>query len=89
MTYAQSVVGDKIKLKVFGEQADVEIPAGSREQDKLVISNKGYVNADNIRGNLVLHITIKHPEEITERERKIYEQLLRVEKQQVKEKQKG
>ena len=89
VTYAQSVVGDKIKLKVLGEQADVIIPAGTREQDKLTISNKGYVNADNTRGNLILHIVIKYPEELTERERKIYEQLLRVEKQQIKEKQKS
>ena len=89
VTYAQSVVGDKIRLKLLGQQVDVEIPAGVREQDKLVIPKKGYVGGDNIRGNLILHITIKHPEEITERERKIYEQLLRVEKQQQKEKQKS
>jgi len=86
VTYAQSVVGDKIKVKILGEQSDVEIPAASREQDKIVISNKGYVNAENVRGDLILHIAIKYPEEITEREKKIYEQLLRVEKQQIKEK---
>jgi len=38
---------------------------------------------------LILHLNIKAPGEITERERKIYEQLLRVEKQQLKEKQKS
>lgn len=89
ITYAQSVVGDKIKLKLLGEQVDVEIPAGAREQDKLVISKKGYISGENVRGNLILHLTIKPPEEVTERERKIYEQLLRVEKQQIKEKQKS
>ena len=89
ITYAQAVVGDKVKLKLLGEQVDVDIPAGIREQDKITIQKKGYVNADNIRGSLILHISIKHPEEITERERKIYEQLLRVEKQQLKEKQKS
>lgn len=89
VTYAQSIVGDKIKIKLLGEQVDVDIPAASREQDKIVISKKGYVSGDNVRGNLILHLNIKHPEEITERERKIYEQLLRVEKQQLKEKQKG
>lgn len=89
VTYAQSIVGDKIKLKLLGEQIDVEIPSASREQDKIVISKKGYVSGDNARGNLILHLNIKHPDEITERERKIYEQLLRVEKQQLKEKQKG
>ena len=89
ITYAQSVVGDNIKLKLLGEQIDVNIPAGTREQDKIVVSQKGYITSDNVRGNLILHITIKHPGDITERERKIYEQLLRVEKQQLKEKQKA
>lgn len=86
ITYAQSVVGDKLKLKILGEQVEVDIPATTYEQDKLVISKKGYVNSENVRGNLILHLNIKHPGEITERERKIYEQLLRVEKQQLKEK---
>ena len=89
VTYAQSVVGDKIKLKILGEQVDVEVPEGSKEQDKIVISKKGYVSGDSVRGDLILHLSIKRPDEITERERKIYEQLLRVEKQQLKEKQKG
>ena len=57
MTYAQSVVGDKVKQKILGEQVEIEIPAGAREQDKLVIDKKGYVNADNVRGNLILHLT--------------------------------
>lgn len=86
ITYAQSVIGDKVKIKVLGETVEVEIPQGAKEQDKIVISKKGYVNAENVRGDLILHINIKHPETISERERKIYEQLLRVEKQQ-KEKQ--
>ena len=89
VTYAQSVVGDKVKLKILEEQIEIEIPAGAKEQDKLVIEQKVYTNAENSRGNLVLHLNIKAPNDITERERKIYEQLLRVEKQQLKEKQKG
>ena len=89
VTYAQAVVGDKVKLKILGEPVDIDIPAGSKQQDKLNITNKGYVRAENSRGNLIIHLGIRHPEEITERERKIYEQLLRVEKQQVKEKQKS
>ncbi|MBQ3047595.1 MAG: hypothetical protein IJD48_01105, partial [Clostridia bacterium] len=89
VTYAQTVVGDKVKVKVLGEQVEVQIPSGSKEQDRITISDRGYVAADNTRGNIIFHVTIKHPEEITERERKIYEQLLRVEKQQIKEKQKS
>lgn len=88
ITYAQAIIGDKMKLKILGEQVEIQIPAKVREQDRIIIAKKGYITGENNRGSLVLHITIKHPEEISERERKIYEQLLRVEKQQLKEKQK-
>lgn len=87
ITYAQSVVGDDVKIKLLGEQIDIKIPESSKEQDKLVISKKGYVAGDNARGDLILHLNIKPPTELSDRERKIYEQLLRVEKQ-IKEKQK-
>ena len=89
ISYAQSVIGDVVKLKLFGEYVDVQIPTNSKEQDKIIAVEKGYINGDGTRGNLQIHLNIKGPEEITERERKIYEQLLRVEKQQIKEKQKG
>ena len=88
ITYAQSVIGDEIRLKILGEPFEVNVPAGTRQEDKIEIAKRGYVAADGTRGKLVLHVNIKHPEQISERERKIYEQLLRVEKQQ-KEKQKS
>ena len=85
ISYAQAAIGDNLKLKIFGEQVDFVIPALSKEQDRIVINKKGYVGADNTRGNLIIHLSVRPPEEISERERKIYEQLLRVEKQQLKE----
>ena len=86
ITYAQAMVGDKIYIKLFGEQVEVIIPEGTKEQDKLVIQNKGYIGSTGIRGNLNLMVNVKPPKTISEREKKIYEQLLRVEKQQSKTK---
>ena len=86
ISYAQAAIGDKLKLKILGEQVDVDIPALSKGQDKIIINKKGYVGADNTRGNLILHLYIALPNEISEREKKIYEQLLRVEKQKIKDK---
>ena len=86
ISFAQAAIGDKIFLKVFGEQIEINIPAGTKENDKIVIDKYGYINGENVRGNLILHINVKQPEEISERERKIYEQLLRVEKQKIRDK---
>ena len=86
VTYAQAVIGDTVKLKVLGEQVEINIPSGVKNQDRLVISKNGYISSDNTRGDLILHIAIKYPDEITDREKKIYEQLLRVEKQKARDK---
>lgn len=86
VSFAQAAIGDKMFLKIFGEQIEINIPAGTQENQKLVIPKQGYINGENVRGNLILHISLKQPEDISERERKIYEQLLRVEKQKLRDK---
>lgn len=88
VSYAQAIIGDKISIKIFGEQVDVVIPSGIKDKDRIVLENKGYIKGE-ARGKLILNIHVKQPDEITERERKIYEQLLRVEKQQKQEKTKN
>ena len=35
ITYAQSMIGDNVKFKILGEQVDVTVPAGVKEQDNL------------------------------------------------------
>ena len=80
------MVGDKVFIKLFKEQVEIDIPAGIKEKDKLTIQGKGYIGSTGVRGDLDLTVSVKPPKIISERERKIYEQLLRVEKQQSKEK---
>lgn len=86
ITYAQAIVGDKIYIRLFGQQVELEIPAGTKEQDKLIVKEKGYIGSTGARGNIIATISVKPPKTISDREKKIYEQLLRVEKQQAKEK---
>lgn len=88
ITYAQSMVGDKNYIKMFDQQVEVEIPAGTKENDIIIIENNGYINNIGERGKLILTVKVTAPKTISERERRIYEQLLRVEKQQSKDKQK-
>ncbi len=84
VSYAQAIVGDKIRIKMFGESIEVTIPANTKEGDKIVVDGKGYTTSDGIRGKLILETNLTAPTTITEKERKIYEQLLRAEKQQAK-----
>lgn len=86
ISYAASMVGDKIQIKAFGEVIKADVPARTKQGDKLVIKNKGYFVTNSISGNIILTFNIKQEEEISDREIKIYEQLLKVEKQQTKDK---
>ena len=80
ISYAQAIVGDNIRIKMFGESIEVTIPANTKEGDKIVVPGKGYTTSDGTRGDLILAATVTAPTIITEKERKIYEQLLKVEK---------
>ena len=86
ISYAASIIGDKIGVKVFGELIKIDIPKRTKQNDRLIVKGKGYFVNNTIRGNLVIDINISAPEEITAREMKIYEQLLKVEKNQLSEK---
>lgn len=82
----QAIIGDAILLKIFGEKILVTIPKNSKTGDRIEISAKGYVVNQNTRGNLLIDLNVKMPEEISEREEKLYEQLLKLEKQKIKAK---
>lgn len=84
ISYVQSIIGDKIILRIFKEQIELNIPEGINDGERVVINNKGYYIDENTRGKLIVIVKINKPTEITQRERKIYEQLLRVEKQSKK-----
>ncbi len=85
ISYAASIIGDKITVKLFGETIKDEIPKLAKQGDKIVIPNKGYFINNTTNGDLVINLNIKSPEELSAREIKIYEQLLKVEKQHSKE----
>ncbi len=82
----QAIIGDSLQLKIFGEKVQIVIPKNSKTGDKIEIIAKGYVVNQNTRGNLIANIEIAMPESITEREEKLYQQLLKVEKQKLKAK---
>ena len=84
ISYAQAIVGDKIRIKMFGDSIEVTVPANTQEGDKIIVEGKGYITADGTRGKLILEASLTPPTTITDKERKIYEQLLRAEKQQAK-----
>lgn len=81
ISYVQSIIGDTIILRLFKEQIELAIPEGVEDKEKIIVKDKGYYIDGKTRGKLIVVLNIVKPKIISERERKIYEQLLRVEKQ--------
>lgn len=81
ISYVQSIIGDTIILRLFKEQIELTIPEGVEDKEKIIVKDKGYYIDGKTRGKLIVVLNIVKPKIISERERKIYEQLLRVEKQ--------
>lgn len=55
--------------------AKVNVPAGIRSGQSLRLRGKGWVLANNGRGDLLVKIAIATPKEVTEQERELYEKL--------------
>lgn len=80
ITPAVAALGGKYKLQVMDEKLFVSLPKHLRDGEIVTVPNKGYVKEDGQRGDLNLKVHIDLPEDISEREEKLYEQLLKIER---------
>lgn len=81
ISYVQSIIGDKFTSKLFNEKVDIELEEMTKNNSKIVLRDRGYYINDARRGDLIVNVNVLQPEKISEREKKIYAQLLKVEKQ--------
>lgn len=80
ITPAVAALGGKYKLQVMDEKLFVSLPKHLRDGEIVTVPNKGYISEDGSRGDLNLKVHIDLPEDISEREEKLYEQLLKIER---------
>lgn len=79
ITPAMAAVGSKIKVHVMNESILVSLPKHLRNNEIVNVEHKGYLAEDGKRGNLRLKVNIDMPNDISEREEKLYEQILKLE----------
>ena len=79
ITPAAAITGAKVKLQIFDEKLIVTLPKRVRNGELINVPGKGYITEDGKRGDLILKVNIDLPEKISEREEKLYEQLLKFE----------
>ncbi|MCX8075196.1 MAG: J domain-containing protein [Clostridia bacterium] len=81
---AFAAVGGKYKLNFFNEDIFINLPKHLKNGQKITIEEKGYIVENNKRGDLIIVINIDMPEDISDREEKLYEQILKLENKKKK-----
>jgi molecular chaperone DnaJ len=76
---SQAVLGDCIFMDVFGTPTKIVIPPGSCHNDIIEKKESGIVK-NNKKGSLLLKVIIDIPSKITEEEKSLYIQLLKLQK---------
>lgn len=77
---ALAALGGKYKVVMMDEKIFITLPKHLKDGQIVTVPSKGYISEDSQRGNLLLKIHIDMPSGISEREEKLYEQILKIEK---------
>jgi len=78
-----AVLGMKYKVNVFDDIVYVNLPKYIKNNEYVSLAGNGYISETGVRGNLLLHVNIDIPADISEREEKLYEQLYKLETRRV------
>ncbi len=77
---AQAILGDKIKMDVFGKRATINIPSGVQNNEVLDMERSGIIYKDRV-GIFRAEIEVKIPKIITEKNKTLYQEILKNEKE--------
>ena len=78
LTYPQAVLGAEIEIKTLtGETEKITVPSGTSQGEILKIKNQGMPKLGNInsKGDLLVHVFIDVPKELTEKQRELIKNL--------------
>lgn len=71
----QALLGDKVLVQTPAGKVRITVPEGTRGGTKLRVPNKGYKDLRGKTGNLVVQFNIINPTDLTDEQKKIYEEL--------------
>lgn len=71
----EAALGKNINIESIEEKITLNIPAGIQSGEQIIIPNKGYKDGQGGRGNLIAEIETVVPKQLTEEEKKLFEEL--------------
>lgn len=76
----EAALGTKLNISSIDEEILLYIPQGTQCGESLRLKEKGYLDGKGGRGDLIINIQIMNPTDITEEEKKLFEQLKKMSK---------
>ena len=76
----EAALGTKLNISSIDEEILLYIPQGTQCGESLKLKEKGYLDGKGGRGDLIINIQILNPTDITEEEKKLFEQLKEISK---------
>lgn len=80
VTPAEAVLGSEVDIPTLDGQVKLVIPAGTQSEKVLRLRGKGLKNKSSVRGDHYVKIKIDIPKLVSEEEKKLYEELSKLEK---------
>lgn len=80
LTPSEAALGTRVNLDGIDDTISIYVPAGIESGEKLRIPGKGYKDGKGGRGDLTATVKIMVPKNLTEEEKKLYEQLKEISK---------
>ena len=75
LTPWEAALGTRLRVTSIDNEVIIYIPKGIQSGEKIRIPNKGYKKENNLRGDLVAEVKIMVPQEMTKKEKEIFEKL--------------
>ena len=76
----EAALGTKLNIFSIDEEILLYIPQGTQCGESLKLKGKGYLDGKGGRGDLIINIQIMNPTNITDEEKKLFEQLKKISK---------
>ena len=76
----EAALGTKLNISSIDEEILLYIPKGTQCGESLKLKGKGYLDGKGGRGDLIINIQIMNPANITDEEKKLFEQLKKISK---------
>ena len=80
LTPWEAVLGTKVNLSTIDGEISLYIPEGTRSDEVIKIANKGYCDQNGNRGNLFARVCVTIPQNSSQQEKKIYQNLKKISK---------